>query len=146
MISVQGFLDKNGFVLEESGRIVLTGSNADIENYIEIEENNNVFNVLEVHRADKVLRKQTDKKNKAIILAVVLFKKIFDNVSDRNVAHVVFNGRYIVKDATISRTYVVLYNYCRNLQEIRKFFRDNKKIFLENNIGYQEVIELYMFL
>lgn len=194
MIRIQEFLKLNEFHLKKRNdktKLIYSGKIADLEDCVEIEQCDSEFNVWEVHRSDRLLRKQVDDKNKAVLYAAILYKKLFDDVFDKGtvrrirqlvdegneaaayalfegvnselfvfgneekdkmslvkengMAHVIYNGRYIVRDAALSRAFVTLYNYCQKLQTIMKFYNKNKRIFIENEINICQAIEYYIY-
>ena len=65
-------------------------------------------------------------------------------IAENGQASVVYNGTAIITAVSLSRAYVVLYNYCRKLQEILSFYRDQCVLMNEKEITQQEVVRLYM--
>lgn len=72
---------------EINGRIVLYRGNSTIypEEHIEIEKqiSNDKFIVAEVHRDIKQIKKETEKREEAAIYAVIIYKRLYDNIINR---------------------------------------------------------------
>lgn len=139
------------------------------EDYIEIDSVNGKFIVSEVHRDMKQVKIETDEEKEANIYAVILYKRLYDDIVDKmrvrsirkyldigeerkaiecitddfdnalfsidsedvlkislihsnNGIDVKFGGEYLAENATLSRGYVVLYNYCNKLRYISSFY------------------------
>jgi len=150
------------------------------EDYIEISQNNNsLYNVLEVHRNDKKNIVENVDEKVAISIAVIICNRLFQPTSNdisitrklrqlvesgdivladnllkqhledsvylleledinrvslivnKDKADVKFHGRTIVKNAKLSRGYVVLYNYAKHLMEFNSIYVQIKKV-----VGY----------
>lgn len=148
------------------------------------------FVVSEVHRDIKQEKIETEKEDEAGIYAVVLYKRLYDEIVDRtkaidirncldagderkaldsiinrfdtslfsidiedklkislihteNNVDVKFGGEYIAKNATLSRGYVVLYNYCEKLKHICSFYDEVcKKI--NSTINRETILKMYI--
>ncbi len=167
MNNMQGFLESVGLQLQEDGKLTdvcETEHRREMEDYIMLCEKGKTYYIYEVHRAERFLKKQDQDKERAVIWAVILYKRMNDNTADRIMtrkirnmiadgeeasvkelfrefnedlfsigeeikdrlclieengpASVVYNGTAIVTEASLSRVYAVLYNYCRKQQEI----------------------------
>lgn len=86
--TIQILLQGEDYSLKElNGRIVLFGGNSTIypEEYIEIENqiSNDKFIVAEVHRNVKQIKKETGKREEAAIYAVIIYKRLYDNIVNR---------------------------------------------------------------
>ena len=194
MNSIKTILDSEKIRIvhqEEYWRIVSVDGDTDLENYITIESKNDLFNVYENHRDNKILKVETDDYEKAIIWGIVAFKKLNDAVSDRqkarlirksindgdmpkavenfvdfknlfcvnhtekdkicimifdnSFADVILNDKKIVEGASISRAFVTAYNYCKNYEEILRFFDSFRSIFNCFGIYKSDMVNLYMF-
>lgn len=187
------FLKESGIWTDESGKL-LPHSNPDclydMEDYIMLSRNGRTYYIYEVHRADKILKKEETDKKKAEIWAVILYKRLHDDPSDRAAvrklrkmieagdetsseelfrefdssifsggkekenalclmkkdgkASVLYNGKTVVEQVSLSRAYVAFYHYCRNLSAIQKFYIGHKNRMLEAGITRQDAVELYM--
>lgn len=193
MNNIQRFLESVGLGLNEDGKLMNvceTENRRDLEDYIVLCEKGKTYYIYEVHRAERILKKQDQDKERAVIWAVILYKKMNDNTSDRIMtrkirsvvtdgdeaaakelfrefnentfsigeetedrlcllgdngqASVVYNGTTIVTAVSLSRAYVVLYNYCRKLQEILSFYREQYMVMKEKEVSQQEAVRLYM--
>lgn len=193
MNNSKDFLKAAGIRIEEDGKLVSDenpGSQREIEDYIVLSLKGKTYYIYEVHRADRILRKEEQQEDKAVIWAAILYKRMNDDPSDRVTArkirtviragdeasaeemfrefdssiysigeekegalclirnkknaNVIYNGKTIVEEASLSRAYVVLYNYCRSLREIQEFYRVHRRIMEEAGITQQDAAELYM--
>lgn len=193
MNNIQRFLESVGLQLQEDGKLTnvcATENRREIEDYIVLCEKGKTYYIYEVHRAERIMKMQDQDKERAVIWAVILYKRMNDNMADRIVtrkirsmitdgdeasakelfrefnedifsigeetedrlcliaengqASVVYNGTAIVTAVSLSRAYVVLYNYCRKLQEILSFYRDQQPLMNEKEITQQEAVRLYM--
>lgn len=56
------------------------------EDYVELEEVTSIgkFTVAEVHRGKKQIKAATAKKDEAAIYAIVIYKRLFENITDRS--------------------------------------------------------------
>jgi hypothetical protein len=180
-------------VVESHKKLVLFQgemSNYYPEDYIEIEYSLDKYLVYEVHRDKKLIKAQTERKDEANIYAIVLYKRLYDDIVDRvatrtirnyldlggekkvidyitskfddslysigsedstkislikleNKLDVKFNGEYLAEAATLSRGYVVLYNYCEKLKYISIFCDEvQRKVNYELNL--KKIMELYI--
>lgn len=181
-------------VKELEGKLVLFkgGSNIYPEDFIEIDRGGAIrkFTVYEVHRDVKQMKLQTEEEEEAFICAIILYKKVYDDIVDRKKARnirnyvntgedekalnysiegiadslyaigyednlkisfiksndkvdVKFEGEYLAKNASLSRGYVVLYNYCEKLQYISSFY-DEIQNQLECKIDREKVLKWYI--
>lgn len=193
MNNIQRFLASVGLQLQEDGKLTnvcATENRREIEDYIVLCEKGKTYYIYEVHRAERIMKMQDQDKKRAVIWAVILYKRMNDNTADRIItrkirsmitdgdeasvkelfrefnedifsigeetedrlcligengqASVVYNGTAIVTAVSLSRAYVVLYNYCRKLQEILSFYRDQQALMNEKEITQQEAVRLYM--
>lgn len=193
MNNIQRFLESVGLQLQEDGKLTNACETENlrvIEDYIVLCEKGKTYYIYEVHRAERIMKKQDQDKERAVIWAVILYKRMNDNTADRIMtrkirsmitdgdeasvkelfrefnedifsigeetkdrlcligengqASVVYNGTAIVTAVSLSRAYVVLYNYCRKLQEILSFYRDQYVLMNEKEITQQEAVRLYM--
>lgn len=191
--SSKSFLENAGIQIDKTGKLVSAenqGNLREMEDYIMLLEKGKTYYIYEVHRADRKLKKEEQDKDKAVIWAVILYKRMNDNPLDRVTARrlrsmiesgdealadelfcefdrdiyaieeekegalcllenngkasVIYNGRAIVEEASLSRAYVVLYNYCRILREILEFYRAHTQVMEEAGITEQDAAELYM--
>ena len=164
---------------------------SEIENYIYIRKNvKMLYDVCERHRNKDIVKVQDLSMEAAIIISVVLYKRMYDNILDYNATRelrklldennidkvityfkqfssdiyvidgvevnklslinntygydILFNGKTIVENASLSRAYIVLYNYCKAISEIRKFYFENKDYYIKNKIDITDMIELYI--
>lgn len=72
---------------ELDGKIELFKGNTNIypEEYIEVEkEPTGEFTISEIHRNVKQIKVKTEKDEEAGVYAVIIFKKLFDTISDKN--------------------------------------------------------------
>ena len=180
---------------EINGRIVLYRGNSTIypEEYIEIEKqnSNDKFIVAEVHRDIKQIKKETEKREEAAIYAVIIYKRLYDNIVNRmkakdireylnhgeeekalncivgcfdnsiysidyedrmkisliyagDKADVKFGGEYLAENVTLSRGYVVFYNYCEKLQYISSYC-DEIQEKINFDMSREKVFRLYIF-
>lgn len=193
MNNIQRFLESVGLQLQEDGKLTNACETENlrvIEDYIVLCEKGKTYYIYEVHRAERIMKKQDQDKERAVIWAVILYKRMNDNTADRIMtrkirsmitdgdeasvkelfrefnedifsieketedklclieengqASVVYNGTAIVTAVSLSRAYIVLYNYCRKLQEILSFYRDQYVLMNEKEITLQEAVRLYM--
>ena len=193
MNNIQRFLESVGLQLQEDGKLTNVCETENlrvIEDYIVLCEKGKTYYIYEVHRAERIMKKQDQDKERAVIWAVILYKRMNDNTADRIMtrkirsmitdgdeasvkelfrefnedifsigketedklclieehgqASVVYNGTAIVTAVSLSRAYIVLYNYCRKLQEILSFYRDQYVLMNEKEITQQEAVRLYM--
>lgn len=193
MNNIQRFLESVGLQLQEDGKLTNACETENlrvIEDYIVLCEKGKTYYIYEVHRAERIMKKQDQDKERAVIWAVILYKRMNDNTADRIMtrkirsmitdgdeasvkelfrefnedifsigketedklclieengqASVVYNGTAIVTAVSLSRAYIVLYNYCRKLQEILSFYRDQYVLMNEKEITQQEAVRLYM--
>lgn len=193
MNNSKDFLKAAGIRTEEDGKLVSDenrGSQREIEDYIMLSLKGKTYYIYEVHRADRILKKEEQQEDKAVIWAAILYKRMNDDPSDRVTArkirtairegdeasaeemfrefdssiysigeekegalclirnkenaNVIYNGKTIVEEASLSRAYVVLYNYCRSLREIQEFYRVHRRTMEEAGITQQDAAELYM--
>ena len=179
---------------ELNGRIVLFGGNSTIypEEYVEIDKQNtnDKFIVAEVHRDIKQIKKETEKREEAAIYAVIIYKRLSDNIINRmrardireclnhgeeekalncivdcfdnsiysidyedrmkisliyagDKADVKFGGEYLAENVTLSRGYVVFYNYCEKLQYISSFYNEIQEK-LNFDMSREQVLRLYI--
>jgi len=162
------------------------------EDYIEIKIYHNIYEVCEIHKDIRKIGVKTDKKNDAIVFAIILCKRLYEsNAADKiiakkirqfvdegnvsaakellkenlfedkysleyeidgkicliqqeNKAYVKFHGKNLVENAKISRGFVALYNYSRNLMEISAIYNMLK---LNYDFSYEqkEVEDIYIF-
>lgn len=192
---IEILLPKEKYKLIKSDKtIILFKGNSDTypEDYIEIERatDTDKFVVSEVHRDKKQIKVQTEKEEEAIIYAVVIYKRLYDDIVDRtkarrirtlldageekkaldgivnsfdvslfsinhedglkislihseNKVDVKFGGEYLAESATLSRGYVVLYNYCEKLKHISLFYKEicNK---LDCAINRENILKMYI--
>lgn len=167
----QKFLNPVGLQLREDGMLTAsvyeTEKRTMPEDYVMLRKEGEVYNIYEVHRSERTLKKQDSDEERAAIWVSILYKKMHDNTADRTVtrkirkriaeeneesarelfrtfnentfsigevkknrlcltkkneqASVVNDGTPIVTAVSLSRAYVVLYNYCRKLQEFLGF-------------------------
>lgn len=193
MNNIQRFLESVGLQLQEDGKLTNVCETENlrvIEDYIVLCEKGKTYYIYEVHRAERIMKKQDQDKERAVIWAVILYKRMNDNTADRIMtrkirsmitdgdeasvkelfrefnedifsigketedklclieengqASVVYNGTAIVTAVSLSRAYIVLYNYCRKLQEILSFYHDQCVLMNEKEITLQEAVRLYM--
>lgn len=179
-------------VLKDGDRIILSRSNlcGYPEVYIEIEKIHDKFAVSEVHRDTKQIRIETEEENEANIYAVILYKRLYDEIIDKvrarsirryldageekkaldciagdfddalfsidsedkqkiSLIHssggidVKFGGEYLAENATLSRGYVVLYNYCEKLRYISSFY-DEMCQQSDYTINRESTIKMYI--
>lgn len=181
-------------IKELNGKIVLFGGNSIIypEEYIEIEKqnSNDKFIIAEVHRDIKQIKKKTETKEEAAIYAVIIYKRLYDNIINRMKArdirgylnrgeeekalscivdcfdnsiysidcedrlkisliyvrdkvNVKFGGEYLAENVTLSRGYVVLYNYCEKLQYISSYYSEIQEK-INFNMNRENVFRLYV--
>lgn len=87
--------DEEYNVKEFDGKIVLFKETSTIypEEYIEVEKINSTgkFIVSEVHRDVKQIKVKTDKKEEAGIYAIIIYKKLYDDITDRKKARFIRN-------------------------------------------------------
>lgn len=57
-----------------------------LEDYVEVQRTGDKYIVFEVHRDSKQIKAETADKNDAVIYAVIICKRLFDDLSDRMVA------------------------------------------------------------
>ena len=194
--TIQMLLQGEEYNLKElNGRIVLFGGNSTIypEEYIEIENqiSNDKFIVAEVHRNVKQIKKETGKREEAAIYAVIIYKRLYDNIVNRmkardireylnrgeeekalncivdcfdnsiysidyedrmkisliyvgDKADVKFGGEYLTENVTLSRGYVVFYNYCEKLQYISSYYNKIQEK-INFDMSHEKVFRLYIF-
>lgn len=178
-------------IIETDKKIVLfqeKGENYP-EDYIEIEHINDKYMVSEVHRNQKQIKIETEKEE-AAIYAIVLYKRLYDNIVDRikardirsymnageenkaleciistfedsvysidvekeskislirsnDRANVKFDGEYLVENVSLSRGYVVLYNYCTKLHYITMYYDEMQKQ-LDCTVRCETIQRLYI--
>lgn len=187
------FLKESGIRIDKSGKLLPlcdTDYSYSMEDYIMLSRKGKTYYIYEVHRADKKLKKEETDKNKAVIWAVISYKRLHDVHSDRTAGRklrmmieagdefsaeevfsefessifsvgeekedslclikkngkviVLYNGKTIAEQVSLSRAYVVLYHYCRNLRAIQKFYIKHKKRMLEAGITSKDAVELYI--
>ncbi|EDO57351.1 hypothetical protein [Clostridium sp. L2-50] len=193
MISSIDILDKYGLSLKGFKDRLIVGKSeiSEIENYIYIRKNvKMLYDVCERHRNKDIVKVQDLSMEAAIIISIVLYKRMYDNILDYNATRelrklldennidkvityfkqfssdiyviggvevnklslinntygydILFNGKTIVENASLSRAYIVLYNYCKAISEIRKFYFENKDYYIKNKIDITDMIELYI--
>lgn len=160
------------------------------EDYIEIKKADNKYIIAEVHRDIYQIKYNTDDYTNAIVVAVILCKRLFDDIADRIMAETIrdylksgneekaknyiidrfggqifsidseddkkismiksgdkadikFAGTYLVEDASLSRAYVALYNYCNKLVYISDFYNDIKEE-IGCKLGKDSIQKLYI--
>lgn len=192
---IEILLQKEKYKLIQTDKtIIIFKGNSDTypEDYIEIEKATDIdkFVVSEVHRDKKQIKVETEKEEEAIIYAVVVYKRLYDDIVDRikarkirnlldageekkaldsifnsfdvslfsinheddlkislihsqNKVDVKFGGEYLAEGATLSRGYVVLYNYCEKLKHISSFYKEMcKKI--DCSIHLENILKMYI--
>lgn len=193
MNNIQRFLESVGLQLQEDDKLTNACETENlrvIEDYIVLCEKGKTYYIYEVHRAERIMKKQDQDKERAVIWAVILYKRMNDNTADRIMtrkirsmitdgdeasvkelfrefnedifsigketedklclieengqASVVYNGTAIVTAVSLSRAYIVLYNYCRKMQEILSFYREQCVLMNEKEVTQQEAVRLYM--
>ncbi len=65
-------------------------------------------------------------------------------IEENGQTSVVYNDTVIAAAVSLSRAYVVLYIYCRKMQEILRFYRGHQVLLNEKGITQQETVKLYM--
>ncbi len=160
------------------------------EDYIEIKKEENTYMIIEVHRDIHQIKYNTDDYKDAIVVAVILCKRLFDDIADRSMAETIrgylksgneekakkyiinmfgeqifsigseddkkismmkfgdkanvkFAGTYLVEDASLSRAYVALYNYCNKLAYISDYYNDIKEQ-IEFKLSKYSIQKLYI--
>lgn len=94
MNNIQGLLISVGLQLQENGKLAdvcETEHRREMEDYIMLCEKGKTYYIYEVHRAERFLKKQDQDKERAVIWAVILYKRLNDNTADRIIARKIRN-------------------------------------------------------
>ncbi len=90
---IQVLLQDEKCQLREFNKKIILFKGVYPEDYIEIEKatGNDKFIIFEVHRDEKQLKIETENEVEASIYAVVMYKKLYDNIVDRMKARIIQN-------------------------------------------------------
>lgn len=184
--------DENYNLREIDEKVILSKGNCSLEEHVEIEKDasTSIFTVFEVHRSERQIRLKTEDEVDATICAVIIYKRLYDDIIDRRKARQIrnymnagenekalscsiedfddsvysigyednkrislmqtggkidikFGGEYLAKDVTVSRGYVILYNYCKELQYIFSFY-ENMQNQLKSIINPEKMFKWYI--
>lgn len=89
MTEIQDFLKSVGLKIEENGKVRAAEISKELsmlEDYILLFQKGKTYYIYEVHRSDRILEKQEQEKSRAVIWAVILYKRMNDNIADRTTA------------------------------------------------------------
>lgn len=65
-------------------------------------------------------------------------------IKNENMADVKYAGEYIAKGVSLSRSYVILNNYCEKLRAIYSFYENELKMYI-NDITFSDIAKLYIW-
>jgi len=74
--------NKNVTIKSDMETIIYQNSSNYPEDYIKIKQEHNQYIVLEVHRNSQSEKAKTDDEDKAILCAIILYKKMYDDIED----------------------------------------------------------------
>lgn len=77
---IQEILQDDKLKIIETNNITLLFQGFYPEDCVEIEINNNYYMIHEVHRKTKYLKLKTKEKSDAIVYAIILYKRLYDNL------------------------------------------------------------------
>ncbi len=99
MNGIESFLKSFGIQVQENGKLTSIESPNNINNiedYIMITLKGKVYYVYEVHRANYILKKEEFDKDKALIWALILYKKLndynIDHITGRKIRSIIEKG------------------------------------------------------
>ena len=132
MNNIQRFLESVGLQLQEDGKLTNVCETENlrvIEDYIVLCEKGKTYYIYEVHRAERIMKKQDQDKERAVIWAVILYKRMNDNTADRIMTRKI---RSMITDGDEASVKELFREFNEDIFSIGKETEDNLCLIAEN--------------
>ncbi len=83
---IQEILQDDKLRIMEANNIILLFQGCYPEDCVELEINNNCYIIYEVHRKTKCLKLKTKERSDAIVYAIIVYKRLYDNLLNREIS------------------------------------------------------------